>query len=325
MLERGSSSAGRGSSNLDLVSIRRALLVAECLSFRRAAKVLGIRQSAVSRRVRSLEDMLGVSLFERHHGGVRITEAGARFLDGARSALTQLDHAVRIAGAAGRGENGRLRVGILSSIAAGFLRELIRTFRDQHPDVMLEISEIASTEYIGLIRKGHLDIAFVMGAASAPNCETAPFWTERAFVVLPRGHPLCRKETIEWTALRDERFILRQSDPGPVIHDYVIKRLAELGFHPSVQRFDIGRETSIHLVALGFGVSVTSEATVANAFPGVEYRPIAGSEDVIPFSAVWLWNNDNPVFRRFLSLARALARRWSQRSAELTRRSRSAA
>jgi len=81
--------------------VGQALLVGEYLSFRRVAAVLGIRQSAVSRRVRELEDELGVSLFERHHAGVRITNAGVRFLQEARAALAQLDQAVKAATAAG--------------------------------------------------------------------------------------------------------------------------------------------------------------------------------------------------------------------------------
>ena len=81
-----------------LVSISQAILVAEHLSFSRAAQVLGVRQSAVSRRVRELEDKLGVSLFERDASGVRLTEAGRRFLDRSRSALAEIDHAVKGAG-----------------------------------------------------------------------------------------------------------------------------------------------------------------------------------------------------------------------------------
>jgi DNA-binding transcriptional LysR family regulator len=293
---------------VDLISITQALLVAEHLSFRQAARVLGVRQSAVSRRVRTLEDALGVSLFERYHGGVRVTAAGTHFFDRALSALAQLDHAVKSAGVAGRGENGHLRIGIFSSIASGFLRDLVETFRQQHPDVVLQISEVASREHISLIRKRRLDIAFVMGSPAVPNCEAAQFWTERIFAVLPKGHFLCARKEIEWEALRNEDFVLRQSDPGATIQDYVIKRLADLGYRPSVQRFDVGRETSIHLVALGLGVSLTSEATTATSFPGVEFRPIAGGTDVIPFSGVWSSKNDNPAFRRFLSLARILAK-----------------
>ena len=113
----------------------------------------------MSRRVRALEDELGVSLFERHRTGVRVTDAGARFLQQAREALAQLDHASKIAGVAGRGVTGQLRIGILSSMGAGFLRELIQAYSERHPDVAIEIVEAASMGHISLIRKrrlGHL-------------------------------------------------------------------------------------------------------------------------------------------------------------------------
>src|SRR5262245_25646559 len=114
---RSRSKKGAPSPALTLISVSQALLVGEYLSFRRVATVLGVRQSAVSRRVRELEDELGVSLFERHHAGVRITNAGVRFLQEARTALLQLDQAVKTATAAASGTIGRLRIGTLSAIA----------------------------------------------------------------------------------------------------------------------------------------------------------------------------------------------------------------
>lgn len=306
--------SGFDSSTIDLASITQTLLVAEHLSFRQAASTLGIRQSAVSRRVRALEDALGVSLFDRHHGGVRVTAAGSQFLEQARRALFQLDSAIKAAGAAGRGISGHLNIGIVSSISAGFLRELIGIFHAEHPDVRLDISEITAREHLLLIQKGRLDVAFVMGRPSMANCDIAEFWSERVFVALPQGHALCAQEEVEWEALRDAHFILRQSNPGPTIQDYVIKRLADLGHQPNMQRFEVGRETSMHLVALGLGVSVTSEATIGNSFPGLEFRPIAGVANLIPFSGVWSPKNDNPAFRRFLSLARVLSKKWANYS-----------
>ena len=83
------------------MSVTQALVVGEYLSFQRAATALGVQQSTVSRRVRQLEEELGVSLFERHRARVRVTNAGAAFLKQAREALNQLEHAVRTAGAAG--------------------------------------------------------------------------------------------------------------------------------------------------------------------------------------------------------------------------------
>jgi DNA-binding transcriptional LysR family regulator len=290
---------------IDLVSITQGLLVAEYLSFRRVANVLGVRQSAVSRRVRSLEDVLGVSLFERYHGGVRITAAGAQFFDKARDVLIQLNYAVKTAGAAGCGAVGRLNIGILSSMSGGFLREAIRQYRTRHPDVAIQILEGTSIDHIARVRNRSLDVAFVAGTPAVPNCEVTHFWTERLFVALPQAHALCEREQIEWEALRDEHFIVRQSDPSSAM---LIKRFSELGHRPSLQRFDVGCETLLNLVAIGLGVTLKSEATVATAFPDVVLRPIAGDADVLPFSAVWSPANDNPAFRRFLSLARVMSK-----------------
>jgi len=126
---------------IDLISVAQGLVVAESLSFRRAARVLGTQQSTVGRRVRALEDRLGVSLFERNSAGVRLTTAGARFFEQARVGLQQIDDAVQTAGAAGRGVIGELKIGILSSMAAGFLREVVRAYRAQHSDVELHVLE----------------------------------------------------------------------------------------------------------------------------------------------------------------------------------------
>src|SRR5215831_20852766 len=129
MVEMQSSPKGNsGLPAIDLVSVTQGMVVAECLSFRRAARMLGTQQSAIGRRVRALEDVLGVSLFERTPAGVRPTTAGARFFEQARVVLRQLDNAVQIAGAAGRGVIGHVKIGILSSMAAGFLREVIRAY-----------------------------------------------------------------------------------------------------------------------------------------------------------------------------------------------------
>jgi DNA-binding transcriptional LysR family regulator len=174
----------------------------------------------------------------------------------------------------------------------------------------MQVLEGASIEQIALVRKSRLDVAFVLGTPHVPNCDAAQLWTEHMFVALPLGHALCKSDEIRWEALRDEHFIVCQTEKGRAMHDHLIKRLAQMGYNPSVQRLDVGRETLMHLVALRLGLSLTSEAMVATQFPEVTFRPIAGDAAKIPFSAVWLPTNDNPAFRRFLSLARSLANKW---------------
>jgi DNA-binding transcriptional LysR family regulator len=95
----------------DIAALRSALMVREHLGFRRASEVLGVNPSVLSRRVLALEDALGVSLFQRTSGGARPTGAGERFLLDVERALELLTKAAVRAGAAGRGEVGRLRLG----------------------------------------------------------------------------------------------------------------------------------------------------------------------------------------------------------------------
>ena len=111
-----------------------------------------MRHSAVSRRVCTLEERLGVTLFDRHLTGVTLTNAGDRFFERAREGFAHLDHASRTAATAGRGEMGQLRIGILSSMGAGFLRDLIQSFSAAHPDVAIHIHEGGSADHISLVR-----------------------------------------------------------------------------------------------------------------------------------------------------------------------------
>ena len=109
-------------SAMELRHLRYAIAAAEYGSFRRAARALGVPQSSVSRRIRDLEDEIGVSLFVRHHTGVNLTNAGERLLPRLSSALGEIAYATRDAGSAGRGSDGEIYLGISSSLASGFLR-----------------------------------------------------------------------------------------------------------------------------------------------------------------------------------------------------------
>lgn len=296
----------RASPALDTASIAQAVLVAEHSSFRRAASVLGTSPSVLSRRVRSLEDAIGVSLFERRSTGVRVTAAGRRFFNTACSALAELGLAVREAGSAGRGAEGCLHIGVFASLGSMFARDAIAAFARRHPNVKIDIAEGGPSEHLAALQDQRLDVAFLGGSPVGPGLQAEIMWSERITVALPEGHPLVSEDSLRWEALRGEHFLVSRAEPGPTAHDHVIQHLADLGHHPDVEAHAVSREALVNLVGLGFGVSVLSEAASAVRYPGVVYRFI--QDDTVRFSAVWSPVNVNPVRSRFLSLAQALAR-----------------
>jgi DNA-binding transcriptional LysR family regulator len=285
--------------------IQYVIAAASYGSFRRASAALGVQESAISRRIRDLEARLGAALFIRSPGGVQLTQAGMQFVERGRKALSEIGLAKAVATAVGRGEDGHVRIGIFSSLASGFLSDLIESFGTRHATVKLTFIDDNPAEHVAAIRKHQLDVAFITGAADWPGCDGQQLWTERIYVVLPTGHRLGGEGEVDFAELAGEPFIVSESAPGEEIHDYLVKRLADLGRHPEIQHQAVGRDNLMRLVALGRGLTVTSEATTAAQFPGVLFRPITG--EVLTFCAVWSPLNINPALQRLLALAKSMA------------------
>jgi DNA-binding transcriptional LysR family regulator len=290
-------------SRIPLVSLIHALAVAEHLNFRHAASALGVSQSSVSTRIKQLEQDLGTLLFERRHRGVRLTEAGQHFLEHVATGIEHLDHAVRTAGTIARGEQGRLRVGLHSSIATGFLAELLGQFRELYPAVDLQITEGLARDTIREVREARLDVAFVVGVPPAGDCHSKPLWTEALHVALPERHSLAEAESVMWSELASENFLTRSGGAGPQAHDHIILRLAGNWSQPHIQRFDVARDTLMSMVAQRYGIALTSEAAAQVSFPGVVFRLILDEPEPITFSALWSPHNRSQALMNLLALA----------------------
>jgi DNA-binding transcriptional LysR family regulator len=299
--------AGSKSPRFELRHLRYVIALAELGGIRRAARALDVQPSTISRRIRDLEDEIGAALFIRGQGGASLTFAGERFLQRARKAVNQVACAAQDAGAIGRGQEGIVRIGLFSSLASGFLPKLVGTYRADHAGVRLEYIEGGPVDHISAVRQHRLDVAFLTGPGSVDGCDLLHLWDERVYVAMPEGHELAEKEEITWSDLRGQQFIVSEAPPGPQIHDYVVERLSALGHSPAIEWHAIYRDTLMQMVANGHSLTLTSEATIAAQLPGLVYRPLAG--ETLPFCAVWSPKNDNPAFRRLLSLAKVLSKR----------------
>ena len=290
---------------IELRHLRYFVAAVEHGSFRKASVALRVQESAISRRIRDLESHLGVAVFKRCSWGVQLTSAGERFLPRAKRALRHVQEGAGDATVVAHGREGRIRTGIFSSIASGFLRELLDAFAKAHPGVYVELIDGNPSEHIAAIRQLRLDLAFITGTIHWPECETELLWTERVFVVLPNGHLLCKRAELEWADLAGEKFIVSDTAPGEEIRDYLVQHLADLGRHPEINPQFVGRDSLLAFVSPERGLTLTSEATTAMQMPGISYRPMRN--EILPFSAVWSAKNNNPAADKLLNLARSMA------------------
>ncbi|WP_354202019.1 LysR family transcriptional regulator [Bradyrhizobium sp. JR4.1] len=149
--------------SLDLRYLRYAILVAEHGSVRRTADILNIRQSTVSRRIQLLERRIGVQLFERSRSGARTTLAGERFLREAAVGAEHLREAVNGLTLARRGHFGGLRIGLMASLASGFLADLHGAYHSRFPGIEIKLDEATSQVNASAVLNGRLDAAFIPG------------------------------------------------------------------------------------------------------------------------------------------------------------------
>lgn len=288
---------------VELLQLRCAVSAADHGSFRRAATALRLRQSTLSRRMRRLEDTVGLVVFERSSGGVRVTPAGSQFLRTARSILEQIDALVTTAHHTGRGETGRLSIGFYTSLSAGNSRATLIELVQRFPLMDVDLIESSRTRLVTALRTGTLDVAVVTAGEPIAGCTAMPLWSERIVVALPVDHRLASNTTLYWTDLKDQTLLLSQRDPGPELRDVLIGKLASPRDRPKIIYHDVSGGSLRDLVAAGFGVSLATEASVG-AFPGVVYREVRdGTGPVwVGYSAHWRASNDNPALTSFLQL-----------------------
>ena len=294
---------------MDFLDLRAVICVAEAGSFHKAAKALSIGQSAVSRRVARLEDLLGVSLFERHSSGARLTHAGTRFVSQMHPIFKDLGVAVETAQTAGVAGNGSLRIGLIASLSKGIVREVIEAFVADHADIDLCLAESDRSNLMTMLCHRTIDAIYLAGEPELGAGDGLKLVEEDIFLAVQADGPLAAHDRLKWEDVATSTFVVSAREPGPEIHDYIIRRVSDLGRPANVRRHRLGREGIMNLVGLGFGVSLVADHWRGVRYPNVEFVPIGDEEETVPFSLTWRPDNDNPALRQFVSLARVPARR----------------
>ncbi len=203
---------------MELRQLRSFVAVAEELHFRRAAEQLHLSQPSVSQQVRTLEDELGVQLFDRNRRGVALTPAGAALLDDARDVLARAARAAERAREAGSGSRGRLRLSLTRSLTGGLAGAIVEAFRARYPDVALELSVGNTILHAEQLRHGLIDVAFVRPPLLDPGIEELELAREPLVCVLPHGAPAGPppRDRPRRPARRAARVVAARPRPGTV-------------------------------------------------------------------------------------------------------------
>lgn len=288
---------------MELRQLRYFVAVAEHGSMRAAAHFLGVRQPSVSDQIRKLEERVNTNLFERIPRGTRLTHAGRQLLPSARHIVRDVDRALHDAERAGEVKLGALSLGFYTSLCSGPLRETLAACRASSSEVRLELHEGSPPDLLNALRERRIELALTVLEVPAREFETQWLWDKHLVVAVPTDHKVAQRDALTWAEIATLPLVVRTWSTGSLVYHYLSGRIAPNAYLPADQHF-VSREALMALVGIGVGVTVLGISGAQASYPGVTFKPLVGENAIVPVTAAWLRDNDNPARGRFVAMLR---------------------
>ena len=266
--------------------------------FGRAAEVCSVTQPALSMQVKELETALGTALFERGARSVRLTGFGETFVARARAILRAAEDLEDLARSAANQLSGRLRLGVIPTIAPYLLPAIISDLARVSPDLDLHVRETTTQKLVQELADGRLDMALVALPVSEPSLREVPLFSEH--FVLVRHRDEADRPVPSRDMLREMRLLLLEEG-----HCFRDQALSFCNMGPSRPRELLDGSslaTLVQMVGAGIGVSLIPEMAVP-----VETRsaPVAVSRFPPPQPSRvigMVWRRTSPLTRQLLQI-----------------------
>jgi LysR family transcriptional regulator, hydrogen peroxide-inducible genes activator len=272
----------------------------DTLHFGRAARRLNVSQPALSGQIAQMEAFFGAPLFERRATGATLTREGEAVRAAAARVLAELRALEALAPAPGAVLEGRLRLGLIATVAPYLLPSLLPRLRANHPALRCEVRESLTKSLVEEIALGDLDCAVIALPLEAPSLAILPLAEDPFLLAVPSTDAARLPAAPAVSDLSRETLILLEE--GHCLRDQALQvcRLAEAGELASFGATSLN--TILQMVAGGLGSTlVPSVAARAEARPGLTLLPFA--EPAPSRSLVLAFRASSPRRRDFAALA----------------------
>lgn len=285
--------------NLTLKQLRYFDSLARHGHFGRAAEVCAISQPALSMQIREMEEVLGSELFERGARQVRLTGFGEEVLVRAREILRSVEELADMARAAQGGLTGRLRIGVIPTIAPYLLPLIIPRLTEAHGGLDIHLRETVTPKLIRELEEGRLDTAIVALPVSEGFLTEVELFTEDFVLVRPGAD--AEKPVPNPEKLREMRLLLLEE--GHCFRDQALDFCYAGQAAPRELLDGSSLSTLVQMVGAGIGVTLIPEMAV-----GVETRSahvaIARFNGAQPSRRIGMvWRRTSPLAKPLMQVA----------------------
>ncbi len=292
--------------NLTLRQLRYFEALARHRHFRHAAEACGISQPALSMQIKELEQEVGTDLFERSARQVRLTQFGEEFALRIRDILRAIDELGDLARASGDKLMGRLRIGVIPTVAPYLLPTLLADLSRHYGGLDIHVRESQTPRLLEELQEGRLDTAIVALPVSESTLTETPLFTERFVLVRPgadAGKPVPAAE-----ALREMRLLLLEE--GHCFRDQALS-FCHMDMRTTPMRDVLeasSLSTLVQMVDAGIGITLIPEMAVA-----VETRSasvcVAHFGQPEPSRTIGMvWRKTSPLAKQLLQMSDVVRR-----------------
>lgn len=246
---------------MELRQLTAAVTVAEVGSVTNAARVLHVVQPAVTRQIRTLEEELGVTLFERTRHGMMPTAEGELLVEHARRALRELDRARAELRPDPVEPTGTVTVGLLESTIDIIAEPLVTTLADRYPSIEVRILTAYSGHLQQWLDSGEIDISLLYNLSDTPSLAVAPLLHEKLWAAAPPDAGLTPDSPLTWRALLDHPLVLPVAGHG--LRVLIDRARSSLPHRPRITAQTNSMRLQKKLVLAGHGWTILPAAGVA--------------------------------------------------------------
>ena len=294
-------------SPVELRHLRYFVTVGEQLNFTKAAQKLRVAQPALSRQIRDLEAELGVTLFNRDHRAVKLTEAGAAFLTEAKAVLARAAEAVKVVRGVARGERGEIHVGYAPSLTVELLPCALHSFHNLAPGVHVKLHDLSSEEMMRGASEGKLHLSLV--ARPEPNAlrglKYEPLQDYPICVGVPARHRLARVKEVKLSQIANEPLVAYSRAEYPEYHAMLTELFAAAGGAPRIMEEHDSAPSLIAAAEIGRGLVIGPACLGMLAGARLKFRPLTPAPPPVQLGAVYDPARLSGAAAKFLSAVKA--------------------
>lgn len=255
--------------------------------FRNAANELNITQPALSQLIARIEKEVGLKLIDRSKRPVTATQAGTEFYFRSRKVLDAMNAIDDLVADAQNAKFGRVRVGVVPAMLFAAPTRSIRSFKDNHPDVEMQVQNLFTTHLIDGLEQGSVDVAILLTVPDIKGLTSVELYTEDYMVCLPKGHPLTAKSVVKFTDLEHEQILHGPRGSNPTGHDAILAACTSAGFSPKYLPASGSFLDHAGMVSAGMGVSFAPASFQYLRPNEVEYRTLTSPKVGMSVSINW--------------------------------------